>query len=480
MCDCRGEEQRIALSENGLQEKANRGAGAGWPPAVARLIRLALLTMAATVPFAIEPIYSRPSVSQSYYVEWTGLTVGILVFAMILVLRLPLGRPTALFWCYLVYLAVIFVSIVARPVPGYGFANAILPLTGAVVLLLLELMPINRHGQESLFLMLVGVGFMSAAYGILQNFGVELFPSVVESERQVLSSFFGHSNFMASFLAPILFLAAYFAEPSRDSRLRLMVGVAIGTTLVCLYWAGTRAATLAILVGAVGLVRWRWPRVTIDRRRLATFTAVILVLGMAAMLWGQYGGRHRETLLRRLSSHREMSNRAFLWLIAIEMIREKPILGIGYGRYNAEFWPYCERYVQRPGNEMFSHALRQMRGSNPGQAHNDLLEVACETGVFGTAAYIALWVVAFVFCRRCARVGRPSDQRLARYLRAAFLCVFVDSLFGFPLQLPASAVLFWILLGTAAQTYRRVIGQWASAPANDIPVSNRIAAESGG
>ena len=450
---------------------------AAWPPAIVRLVRLALLTVVATTPFAIEPLYKRMSFSQTYYVEWAGLTIGILLVAVMLALRLPLRWPTALFWCYLAYFAVIVISIFARPVRGYGFSNAILPLTGAVILFLLEVTPTSRRGQESFFLLLVGLGLIAAAYGILQNFGLELFRSVAEGERQVLSSFFGHSNFMASFLAPIVFLAAYFLGPGRDNRLRIVAGVAIGATLICLYWAGTRAATLAVIAGTVGLMRWRLPQASMARRRLATVAGIVVVLVIAATLWGQYGGRHRETLLRRLSSHREMSNRTFLWMIGIEMIREKPVLGIGYGRYNAEFWPYCERYVQRPGHEMFSYILREMKGLNPGEVHNDLLGVACETGILGAAAFIGLWVLALVFCHRSIRRGEPADRRMARHLRAALICVFVDSLFGFPLQLPASAVLFWILLGNVAQTYRRVVGECVGAPAGEMPTADRSAAE---
>jgi len=426
-----------------------------WPPGAVRLVHLALLALAATLPFAIDPVYQRPSVSQTCYVELAGLTIGMLALAMILALRLPVRAPTRIFWGYLAWLAMIGISILAGPVRGYGLAIAILPLTGATVLFVLEAMPASLRRQESLLLLLTGIGFIGAAYGILQNFGVELFPGIAGSERQVLSSFFGHSNFMASFLAPILFLAGYFLEPRRSGRLRAAAGVAIAATLVCLFWAGTRAATLAILVGALGLVRWRVPHGTLNRRRLATLGAIVMILAVAATLWGQYGGRHRETLLRRLSSHRELSNRAFLWLVSLEMIRDKPLSGTGYGRYNAEFWPYCERYIQRPGHEMFTYILREMRGLNPGHAHNGLLEAACETGVPGTVAYLALWVMVFVCCHRCVRGGAPADQRLGRHLRAALICVFVDSLFGFPLQLPASALLFWILLGNVAQTYRR-------------------------
>jgi O-antigen ligase len=147
------------------------------------------------------------------------------------------------------------------------------------------------------------------------------------------------------------------------------------------------------------------------------------------------------------------------------MIAEKPVLGIGYGRYNAEFWPYCEKYVQQSGNEIYGYVLREMRGLNPGQMHNDPLEVACETGVIGAAAFIGIWVLALLLCFDTVRRGDPADQRLGRCLRAALLCIFVDSLFGFPLQLPASAVLFWIVLGTVVQTHRRAAQRSATTAA---------------
>lgn len=440
------------------------------------MIRLALLAVVATVPFAIERVYMRLSLSQAYYLKMAGLSVVMLAIGLMVILRLPLRRPTTLLWCYLAYLVVILVSILARPVYGYGLAEAILPLTGAGFLLALEMMPSRRRWQESAFLLLVGVGAISAAYGILQNFGFEILPRPEpETERQVLVSFFGHSNFMASFLGPILFLAAYFIEPKRGW-LAIFAIATVAAILLCLFLAGTRAATVAAIAGAISLIRLRPPHIRFEQKRLLAVIGLAIVVVAAFTFGGQRWGRHRETLMRRFSSHREIRNRVFLWLIAIDMIQHHPLLGIGYGRYDTEFWPYCERYVKRPGNEIYRYILREMRGVNPGQAHNDLLEAASETGVFGTAAFLSIWVTMLILCTRCVRRGPPAEQRMARYLRAALIFMFLDAQFGFPLQLPASAMVFWILLGNVAQTYRRAERSWATATTGEVESAGDLAA----
>jgi len=443
--------------------------GDEWPRGAAKLLRLAVLALVATLPFAIEPIYQRLSFSQAYYLKFAALTIGLFAIVVIVALRLPLQRPSAVFWAYLVYLAIVLLSVIVHPVRAYGFAQALFPLSGAVVIFILEVVPTRRRDQESLFLLLVAVGFVSALYGILQNFGIEMIKRAeLETERQVLVSFFGHSNFMASFLGPIVFIAAYFVGRDTGRGLKIFALATIVAILVCLYWAGTRAATVALAAGALSLLSHLRHRIAWDRRQVRTGAAIALGLFVAATLWGQYGGRHRETLLRRISSHREISDRLFLWLVGIEMIRDHPVLGIGYGRYNAEFWPYCERFVKRPGNEIYSYILREMRGLNPGEAHNDPLETACETGLLGVGAFLALWIFALLFCHEILHRGPPEDRRLGLFLRAALVFVLVDSLFGFPLQLPASGLLFWLLLGSVAQTHRRTAAPQAESPDGEI------------
>lgn len=441
---------------------------ADWPAAAIRLLRLALLALVVTTPFAIEAIYQRMSFSQEYYVKFAGLAIGILSVVTIVVLRLSVPRPTGLFWCYLVYLGVVFITVLARPAVGYGLATAILPLAGACVLFALEAVPADRRWQERAMLLFVGVAFLSAAYGVLQNFGLELIRRVdPETERQVLVSFFGHSNYMASFIGPIVFFAAYFMELRRGPQLMGFAAATIGLTLLCLYWAGTRAASLALVVGAISLVRLRWPRHAFSRKHIVAAVGVAVIALGAATLYGQKWGRHEETLLRRLGSHREIRNRLFFWLVGTEMIREQPILGIGYGRYDVLFWPYAEQFIEEPGHDIYSYILREMRGVNPGEAHNDLLEAVCETGIFGAAAFIGIWVLAFIYCDHTIRRGSPEDARLARYFRAALLFVLVDSQFGFPLQLPSSLVVFWFLLGFIAQTYRRTPDELLEPTADD-------------
>jgi O-antigen ligase len=450
-----------------------------WPPGPERFIRFALLAFILMLPFAIERSYQRPSVGQAFYVKLAGLSVAMFAVLVIAAMRLPLHRPTALFWAYLVYLAVILTSVWLQEYRGFALAEAIFPITGAGLLLVLEITPFDRRRQESFFLVFMALGLVSALYGLLQNFGVEFIDLVeAETERQVIVSFFGHSNFMGSFLAPIVFLAAYFLEPRRSIRLYVLAVATIAAILLCLYWAGTRAATLGVLVGAVAVLRWRLPRLSPDRRRATAVVAFFVIVALAGALWGQYRGRHRETLFRRLSSYREIRNRLYLWIIAIDMIRDHPLAGIGYGRYDTEFWLYAERHRKQPGNEVYGYILREINGLNPGQAHNDLIEVASETGIPGAAALIALWILALLLCQTCVRRGPPPDERLGRYLRAALLCFFVDSQFGFPLQLPASAVVFWVLLGNVAQTYRRAAmsapqpATAAAAPTDPEPVES--------
>lgn len=134
-------------------------------------------------------------------------------------------------------------------------------------------------------------------------------------------------------------------------------------------WIGSRSAVLTIgasvawLMSAAAL-RWR--------SRLALAAALVLAV---VVVWGVAIGPSPVERLERASASvsKETAIRGVGWQAAMTMVREHPWLGVGLGRYTAEY------------------RARKM-GTDPSHAYNLLLHVAAETGVIGLAAYLAIWL----------------------------------------------------------------------------------------
>ena len=105
---------------------------------------------------------------------------------------------------------------------------------------------------------------------------------------------------------------------------------------------------------------------------------------------------------------------------------EHPIFGHGLGSFNYEF-PRVYGLTQTVLDVPFSMPINYYAGA----AHNDLAQLAMETGVVGFC--FAVWLIA--------RTEKKGPEW------CAVLLLLAASLIGFPLQNPASSAVFAVCLG---------------------------------
>jgi hypothetical protein len=125
--------------------------------------------------------------------------------------------------------------------------------------------------------------------------------------------------------------------------------------------------------------------------------------------------------------------RFVLWDMAWEGIQERPLLGWGLENYqfvSYKFFNPCLGSEQCGGELWFDHA------------HNKLLDVWVETGLFGLMAYISIFIVAiFSFWR--AGTTSPRARRAFIILTAGLVAYFVQNLTALE---TSTLLLFWVLL----------------------------------
>lgn len=131
-----------------------------------------------------------------------------------------------------------------------------------------------------------------------------------------------------------------------------------------------------------------------------------------------------------------MHMRLFWWKDTVHLIKENPI-GVGYGGFAYAF----PRYRTIPERFIFP----ETRLTTP---HNDYLHVASEMGYAGIALWLFILGLGFygVFLGLRKNPESPSALAAGGVLFVALLYSIVD----FPLQMPASRVLFFIALALSA------------------------------
>lgn len=225
-------------------------------------------------------------------------------------------------------------------------------------------------------------------------------------------------NDLATYLmvSGLLLLSQVFDRSNRRLSHALLLGLVFG----CLVWIQSVGAMLGLAAGIGMLVLLNWR----SRKR-------VVALGLVAVLFTGffiYLGRHSLHEVLHLSDIASR-DRLTMWHTAQTMIQDKPLLGLGYNTFMANY----NRYVAGPTVW-------------PAYAHNCYLQIAAETGWVGLAAFMVFLFYLFKTCFRAAWIIRES---FLMGLVAGLIAFLVQSIFDTNLYAVRQAVLFWTLAGLA-------------------------------
>lgn len=298
-----------------------------------------------------------------------------------------------------------------------------------------------------------------STYGLRQWFvGVDALATWVDPESPLAQttrvySYLGNPNLLAAYLVPavIFSLAAIWAWP-RWSLKALALTMTI-TNLTCLVLTFSRGGWIGLVVAlmALALLLAYWGSQFLPPF-WRTWAIPIALLLMAVLIGGAIllVGPLRDRVLSIFLWRRDSSNnfRINVWLAVVEMIRDRPILGIG------------------PGNRAFNqiYPLYGQARFTALSAYSIFLEVLVETGILGLGCFLWLLLVAFNQAWRGVQVLRARAHPELPWLLAAIatmLGMLAHGLADTVWYRPQIAMLWWLMLALVA-AYSRLLPQAAS------------------
>lgn len=253
--------------------------------------------------------------------------------------------------------------------------------------------------------------FAGRQYGdgwLVKAFPVAVAGSLIVGVSQGFFASFGNENFATEFFlmaVPFLILAAIGH--------RVVPAVAISWLLVAVFayllWLPSRIEFFVLYGAILGFLWWR-------QKGLLVFAIAIPVgiLFVSDAAWSVVSGS-------ALARAELWINSAFMWL-------EHPLWGQGFGSFNYHY--------PRFGTEHLAYFGRTevQIGHHAGAAHNDYLQLLCETGLIGfSLAMGCLWLI----------LSRAA-------LSASLVLVGIGGvmcLIGFPAQMPLTGGLLFYCLG---------------------------------
>lgn len=208
---------------------------------------------------------------------------------------------------------------------------------------------------------------------------------------------------LALLMATMLLVQALCLRRRLDGRAKLLAGVAVLAGLHASVLSQSRGGWLALLlaipIGLLLLYR-------VDRRAVLKAVAglVALIALVGAMNYQVVAqrfhimGQEVQTYDTARDASSSVGQRMEHWRFAVDMIKEKPLLGWGFA-------PYMQQKAERVAAGRYHPAIVEYKF-----VHNEVLDVLVKRGVIGLLALLAFYAIpVFMFWPTHARLARHAD-----------------------------------------------------------------------
>ena len=290
-----------------------------------------------------------------------------------------------------------------------------------------------------------------SSYGIQQKIsGVAALatwvdPTSPSAKEPRVYSYLGNPNLLAAYLLPAiaLSLAAIFAWQRWGPRLLAVTMFVVNST--CLYYTGSRGGWIGFAVMMLVLLAllFHWWSVYLPRfwRTLALPGALGIIAAvtvLAVLLVGPLRDRASSIFVGRNDSSNNF--RINVWMSVIQMIKDRPILGIG------------------PGNVAFNriYPIYQRPRFSALSAYSIPLEIAVETGIIGFTCFVWLLLVTLNLGWQQLQRLRAVRNQDGFWLMGAIATLlgllshgFVDTVW----YRPQVNTLWWLMIALIASYY---------------------------
>ena len=302
---------------------------------------------------------------------------------------------------------------------------------------------------------------VASVYGLFQYWQLDPLSTVTLFADRVVS-FFENPNHFGNYLAGLLPLGLVAFLQAVNWKSRSGWCALVGLMYIGLLITASRGAWWAALAGSLVLlggyvyqvyrgvvgVRWIWIGVLLVL--LGTITALFSEQTVTKGPAGPVSVRERMLSSKNIVEPGAVEDFAIahryrIWQVTWEMIRERPLLGQGYGVYPRRFVE-IRKTLQERG--VFSTEEWNTYFDTP-YAHNEYLHIWAESGLLGLAGFMGLITLVVWYAVRGG--WRTRLERLdlwgALGLVAAML---VHSMVSYPLHLSLNGMVFWLALGILA------------------------------
>ncbi len=303
---------------------------------------------------------------------------------------------------------------------------------------------------------IITIGSLMGIYGFLQYQGIDFSFWQSNIGRQQVFGLFGNVNYFAEYIIIPLTLAVplFFAVKNKIIKTFLFIGILfMGSSLVLTFTRGSYLAfglsllfMLLLFISKEGL-----SKIFNNYKKLIIFFLLLIII-VSAVIFIPNPFNERGTVLYKIKARTSISQltqgssiarRIAIWKFTWMMVEDKSVLGSGLGTFQSNSLRYQGEFFDQDDNrDKYPYGIAD-------KSHNEYLQLWAELGIIGLIIF--LWIITgyFVSGIRFLKKFKNKDNMqfaLVTGLMGAIMAILIDAVFGFPMQLPASVSLFWLII----------------------------------
>jgi len=422
-----------------------------WNKAIeAVIIALLILTPLVFYPYLVR-IFNPPK----------ELAFSILVIIGLMLWKLKMVSEeevkiarTSLNLPILAFMAICPLSLLWSNSPMVSLLELPLFLAGPILYFIVTNNIKSEHQVNRLLTALLVITSLLGIYGIFQYNGIDFAFWKGNVARSQVFGLFGNVNYFAEYLiVPLpLAISLFFAARNRTHKILLLVGIlAMGGSLILTF---TRGSYLAIGISSLFMfflyLASRGKGFIKEHKKIFIFILALIIL--VTFLFALPNPLNKPgTAISKIKSRISISQftessslkrRIAIWKFTGMMIKDHPIFGSGLGTFKYNSLSYQAQFFDQGENRsLYPYGFAD-------KAHNEYLQLGAELGMLGLGIFLWLLITYFNYgIKLLKRLKDEYKQGILIGLMGGVVAVLIDGIFGFPLHLPATIVLFWLFIG---------------------------------
>lgn len=364
------------------------------------------------------------------------------------IIRTPLNLPV------LAFMTICAFSLLWSDSPMVSLLELPLFLAGPILYFIIVNNIHNDHQINRLLTSLLIISSLLGIYGIFQYQGIDFSFWKANIGRQQVFGLFGNVNYFAEYLiVPLpLAISLFFVARNRTHKILLLLGIlTMGGSLLLTF---TRGSYLAIGISSTFMfflyLVSRGKGFIKEHKKIFIFILVLIILitflfalpnplNKSGTVISKIKGRISIT---QFTKDLSLKRREATWKFTILMIKDHPLLGSGIGTYKYNSLAYQAKFFDQENNRsLYPYGVTD-------KAHNEYLQLGAGLGVLGLGIFFWLIITYFKYgIKLLKRLKDKYNQGIIIGLMGGIVAVLIDGIFGFPLHLPATLVLFWLFIG---------------------------------